>query len=589
MLGRAARVGIGGPINSFMPASPCYITTPIYYVNDRPHIGHCYTTTIADVAARMHRLLGRDVYFLTGTDEHADKVVAAAHERKMTPQQWADHCSGEFRKAFARLEISPDVFYRTSDPHHKALAAEYIRALRDKGDVYLGDYVGWYDVSQDEYLTETVAKEAGYNSPVTGKPLEKRTEKNYFFRLSKYAGMLQEHIAANPAFILPEARRNEVLGRLKTGLQDVPVSRAIRPSDPDWGDWGVRMPDDPEHRVYVWIEALFNYLTAIDRSDPGPGAGLDAGTAAKSHTNRGDLRRYWPATLHLMAKDILWFHAVVWPAMLTALGRSLPGTVYAHAYYVRDGRKMSKSLGNFIEIDLIERYCEAYSPDALRWYLTTQGPLGATDADFSHTHFIETYNADLANGIGNCASRVGNMIAKYFDGKVPDPRGVHTWTQQTPEGERTFDWSAITSGAVAKATRAAAESDFTSALRAGLEIVGQVDQFINVTRPFSLAKQMEGDEEKQGQLAAILYQCAEAVRIASLLLFPACPSKMAALWRTWNCSPLKDAGEINSGFRAPLAELAVWAHVHALQPGTPLVKGEILFMRADPAEPAPSV
>ena len=407
-----------------MPPDPYYITTPIYYVNDRPHIGHCYTTTVADVAARAQRLLGRDVYFLTGTDEHADKVVAAANERGMTPQQWADQCSGEFRRAFALLDLAPDVFYRTSDPHHKQLAGAYIAALMDRGDVYLGDYVGWYDVSQDEYLTETVAKESGYNSPVTGKPLEKRTEKNYFFRLSKYADALRAHIESSPGFIMPEARRNEVLGRLRAGLQDVPVSRAIRAGDADWGDWGVRMPRDPGHRVYVWIEALCNYLTAIDRDDPGAAA-------------RGDLRRYWPASVHVMAKDILWFHAVVWPAMLMALGRALPATVYAHAYYVRDGRKMSKSLGNFvsIEIDLIERTRQVLR----RRDAVVPGDAGPARGDrrgLLAGHFVEIYNADLANGIGNCASRVGNMVAKYFDGRLPDPAGRFVFDARSERSRR---------------------------------------------------------------------------------------------------------------------------------------------------------
>lgn len=560
-----------------MPPDPYYITTPIYYVNDRPHIGHCYTTTVADVAARAQRLLGRDVYFLTGTDEHADKVVAAAHERGMTPQQWADQCSGEFRRAFALLDLAPDVFYRTSDPHHKQLAGAYIAALMDRGDVYLGDYVGWYDVSQDEYLTETVAKESGYNSPVTGKPLEKRTEKNYFFRLSKYADALRAHIESSPGFIMPEARRNEVLGRLRAGLQDVPVSRAIRAGDADWGDWGVRMPRDPGHRVYVWIEALCNYLTAIDRDDPGAAA-------------RGDLRRYWPASVHVMAKDILWFHAVVWPAMLMALGRALPATVYAHAYYVRDGRKMSKSLGNFIEIDLIERYCARFSADAMRWYLATQGPLGATDADFSHGHFVEIYNADLANGIGNCASRVGNMVAKYFDGRLPDPAGRFVFDARSEaQPSARFDWPAL-SATVSGAYRGHIEGfALGEALRAAARYAGDVDQFINATRPFGLAKGLEkgtstDPEGDRATLGAVLYCCAEAVRIASLMLFPACPAKMAALWRTWDCSPLRDPGDINSGLVAPLEDLSRWAGPHGLRPGQGISKGDILFMRADPAD-----
>ncbi|MEZ6235490.1 MAG: methionine--tRNA ligase [Phycisphaerales bacterium] len=574
-----------------MHPQPYYITTPIYYVNDRPHIGHCYTTTVADVAARMHRLLGRDVYFLTGTDEHADKVVAAAHEHQMTPQQWADRCSGEFRRAFERLELSPDVFYRTSDPHHKRLAGEYIGALKERGDIYLGDYVGWYDVSQDEYLTETVAKEAEYKSPVTGKPLEKRTEKNYFFRLSKYAEALQKRIEANPGFILPEARRNEVLGRLRGGLQDVPVSRAIRAGDADWGEWGVRMPGDPEHRVYVWIEALCNYLSAVDRDDPGAGAGLRGDAAG--HADRGDLRRYWPASVHVMAKDILWFHAVVWPAMLMALGRGLPGTVYAHAYYVRDGRKMSKSLGNFIEIDLLEKYCERYSPDAVRWYLATQGPLGATDADFSHAHFVETFNADLANGIGNCASRVGNMVAKYFDGRVPEAGGRFAFDARSEQQTHaSFNWAELTPVILSTYESAMHGFALSEALRVAMRYASDVDQFINATRPFGLAKGIEkgtsaDPEGDRATLAAVLYCCAEAVRIASLMLFPACPSKMAALWRTWGCSVLNDPHDIDSGFVAPLAELAKWAGPYGLKAGQAVSKGGILFMRADPAEEPP--
>lgn len=592
-----------------MHPQPCYITTPIYYVNDRPHIGHCYTTTVADVLARAHRLLGRDVYFLTGTDEHADKVVAAAHERGMTPRQWADQCSGEFRKAFALLELSPDVFYRTSDPHHKAMASALIGALKEKGDIYLGDYVGWYDASQDEYLTETVAKESGYNSPVTGKPLEKRTEKNYFFRLSNYEGFLRGHIESHPSFILPEARRNEVLGRLRGGLQDVPVSRAIRAGDPDWGDWGITMPGDPGHRIYVWIEALCNYLTAVEREDPGAGAGLRGAGAA--HMSRGDLRRYWPASVHLMAKDILWFHAVVWPAMLHALGRGLPGTVYAHAYYVRDGRKMSKSLGNFIEIDLIGAYCGKFSADAVRWYLATQGPLGATDADFSHGHFVETFNADLANGIGNCASRVGNMLGKYFEGRVPDlvhdgrfGHGVGASSALTSAlgareragnpvvGEaaaRTFDLAGQCERSVRGFAAATGEVRIDAAVREGMAIVRIVDDFISHTAPFTLAKRVGEVEDGMIALASILYACAEAVRIASLLLFPACPSKMAALWRSWGCSVLKDPADINSGFVGPLAELAAWGGAHGLKPRQAVAKGEILFMRADPAEAAPGV
>jgi len=555
-----------------MPPDPYYITTPIYYVNDRPHIGHCYTTVVADVAARFARLLGRDVFFLTGTDEHAEKVVSTARERGLTPRQWADANAAEFRKAFRLMGIAESDFMRTSEDRHRSRASAYIKRLMDSGDVYLGDYVGWFDASQEEYLTETVAKEHDFTSPVTGKPLEKRTEKNYFFRLSGYEDRLRAHFEAHPEFVLPEARRNEVLGRLRQGLNDVPVSRAVKEGD---ADWGILMPGDPGHRVYVWIEALCNYLTAVD--EPAR-------------------RRYWPPAVHVMAKDILWFHAVIWPAMLMALGEPLPRTVYAHAYFVAEGRKMSKSLGNFIEIDLLEAYGRRYSIDAVRWYLATQGPLGATDADFAHARFVEVYNSDLANGIGNCASRVGNMIEKYFGGEIVcDPPsildlerlGVTLKRGGEEKGMMTRN-AEMCRRSVEQATEAALELGIDSVSREGIRLVRMVDGIITTSRPFELAK--AGPQSKEWEaVAAILSTCAEALRIASLLLYPAMPAKMAALWRTWNCSPLNDPDDPESGFKAPLAELAEWGGAWSLKPGQRIAKGDALFMRADPAEPAPTV
>ena len=550
-----------------MPPDPYYITTPIYYVNDRPHIGHCYTTVVADVAARFARLLGRDVFFLTGTDEHAEKVVSTARERGLTPRQWADANAAEFRKAFDLMRVHADDFMRTSEDRHKTRASAYIKRLMDSGDVYLGDYVGWFDASQEEYLTETIAKEHDFKSPVTGKPLEKRTEKNYFFRLSRYEDRLRAHFESCPEFVRPEARRNEVLGRLRQGLNDVPVSRAVREGD---ADWGILMPGDPGHRVYVWIEALCNYLTAVD--EPAR-------------------RKYWPPAVHVMAKDILWFHAVIWPAMLMALGEPLPRTVYAHAYFVAEGRKMSKSLGNFIEIDLLEAYGRRYSTDAVRWYLATQGPLGATDADFAHARFVEVYNADLANGIGNCASRVANMIERYFGGEAPDPKGRFAFDERVPDRPHAnYDWPGLCRALVDGAGERVLERfENDEALRTAIRLIGDVDQFINATAPFKLAKTIESDPPAGDRLAAILYCCIEALRIASLLLYPAMPAKMAALWRAWNCSPLNDPEDPDSGFKAPLAELAEWGGKWSLKPGQRITKGEALFMRADPAEPAPTV
>lgn len=545
-----------------------YITTPIYYVNDRPHIGHCYSTALADTMARFERLRGREVFFLTGTDEHADKVIAKARENGMSEQAWVDACAAQFQDAFAMLGIGHDVFYRTSDEHHKRLAQGYIAELMAKGDVYLGDYVGWYDASQDEYLTETVAKDAGYKSPVTGVALEKRTEKNYFFRLSKYQGALEKHLAERPGFVLPAERRNEVLGRLRQGLLDVPVSRALRAGE---SVWGVLMPGDSAHRVYVWIEALCNYLTAVDM----PGR-----------------IKFWPATTHVMAKDILWFHAVIWPAMLLALGRELPGAVYAHAYWVRDGKKMSKSLGNFVDLDVIRAYVGRFGADALRYYLVTQGPSGSTDSDFSHSKFIETYNAELANGIGNATSRVGNMIDKYFGGVVPAHNGLRL-EAGTPGAETDFATAAL---AARESVLAALERrDVAAATQQGIALVRLVDGYINATEPFKLAKRVEAEPALRARLGTILYHCAELLRIASVVLSPAMPVKMAQLWQTWNCAPpaaftattAATTATAAMAAGAGLEELMVFGGAHALVPGTGLTKGEVLFMRADPAEVAP--
>lgn len=572
-----------------------YVTTPIYYVNDRPHIGHCYTTLVADTMARFHRALtglpspapgsapttgtsgaAGSVFFLTGTDEHADKVVENAAAHGVKPMEWADRNAAEFGKAFASMGCSPDDFVRTTQPRHIGKVVEYIRTLQKKGDIYLGEYEGWWDVSQEEYLTETTAKENNFCSPVTGKPLVRRTEKNYFFRLSAYQDRLAAHIREHPEFILPEARRNEVLGRLRDGLSDIPMSRGVT-SDPAT-QWGIRMPDDPSHRIYVWIDALFNYLSVVDA----PG---------REHL--------WPASVHFIAKDILWFHAVIWPCLLMALDRKPPRTVYSHAYWVREGRKMSKSLGNFVSLEVLDAYAKRYSTDALRWYLVTQGPLGATDADFSHAKFVEIYNSDLANGIGNCASRVANMIAKYF-GSVPAHGGRFTFRIPSPNltpadspanpfdnpalAQSYFDWPAECAQRLAAAEAAFMRCDVGEALQQGAALISRVDGFINATQPFKIAKRIDAEPAQKENLASILYCCAEAVRVASHILAAAMPVKMAQLWTTWGCTPQPR----ENGHLPPLNQLAAFGGPYALVPGRPLDKGEALFMRADPAEPAPA-
>ncbi len=552
--------------------APYYITTPIYYVNDRPHIGHCYTSLLADIASRFQRLIRGTtpgsgpgspdaVFLLTGTDEHADKVVTSAAEHGFTPQAWADQNAAAFKAAFAFMGIQYDDFIRTTEPRHKTKVTQYIAALMKSGAIYKGEYTGWYDEGQEEYVTETAAREQQFKSSISGKPLVKRTEPCYFFKLSQYQARLRELIESDTFRVAPEARKSEVLGRLKPPavLNDVPISRPVT-SDPAT-QWGIRIPGDDANRIYVWIDALFNYLTAVDTPDRRP---------------------LWPASVNLIGKDILWFHSVIWPALLTALKESgpdyawveLPKQVFGHGWWVSEGQKMSKSLGNFIDLEKLKAYAGRYSLDALRWYLATQGPLSGSDADFSHAKFVEVYNADLANGIGNCASRVGNMIAKYFDGKLPE-RGAGAPPGAGPSP--TLHESAAAAASIAQ--RAASAFDLSAALSQGINIVRAVDGYINQTEPFKLAKKLEAEPHRKGELGAILYNCAEGVRIASLLLSPAMPAKMAEIWRNWGCAPR--AG-------VPLSRVAQFGGEFALKPGTPVAKGEILFMRADAAEPPPA-
>ncbi len=509
------------------PTDSFYVTTPIYYVNDRPHIGHIYTTTLADVLARFQRLRGRDVFFLTGTDEHAAKVSDTARERGKTAQQWADENAAAFEATFKKLVMTHDDFIRTSQDRHKSRVLQYVTQLIDSGDVYQGEYEGWYDAGQEEYIPDNKAKEYDYKSPINGKPLVKKKEKNYFFKLSAYADRLAAHIDSHPRFVQPEARKNEVLARVRDGLNDVPVSRTGA------GGWGISMPGDDEQTIYVWIDALFNYLTTVDTDDR---------------------RHYWPAQHHLIAKDILWFHAVIWPALLMALDRPLPHQVYAHSFWISEGKKMSKSLGNFIDLEKIDQYVAEFGLDALRYYLTTQGPLGATDADFAHDKFVDVYNADLANTLGNCAARVTNMIVRYFDGTIP--HHGHPDAAATKLRRQTDDFAA-------NLDEAFTGVDLAGAVELAMALVRGVDGYIELTQPFKLAK----DPEKHEQLGTILYYCAETLRIASLPLVAVLPDKIQQLWLMLGCDY-----DIESG------DLERWCQWGQLQVGGPVSKG-VLFPR----------
>ena len=536
---------------------PFYVTTPIYYVNDKPHLGHVYTTMVADVVARYHRLRGDDTFFLTGVDEHAAKVADKAAEHGLSPQQWADQNAAAFRQTFEKLEMTNDDFVRTSSDQHKQKVTEYVSALLKSGDVYEGEYVGWYDAGQEEYIPENKAKEYGYKSPVNGKPLVKKTEKNYFFKLEKYRDDLLNFYAqrdkAGHSYVLPEARKNEIVNRIKEA-KDVPISRSGA------SGWGIPVPGDASggQTIYVWIDALFNYLTYVDTPER---------------------RKYWDAgAVHFIAKDILWFHASIWPALLMALGKcSAPGNdyawvwsesvaknqlVYTHSYWVSEsGEKMSKSLGNFLDPKAIDNYVAEFGLDALRYFLATRGPLGTTDSAFSPDLFVEVYNSDLANTFGNSCSRVTNMIGKYFEGSVP-------------AGINDIEWSVRFAPDAVDAQVEAYSAHGTQLILkdtadCGLNIVGEVDSYIEQTAPFKLAK----DPEKMPEVGTILYNCLEALRIASVLLWPFVPDACEKFWSRIGCAGYTDALKQGRG------DLAAWVQWGQLQPGTPIEKGDALFPR----------
>jgi methionine--tRNA ligase len=520
---------------------PACITTPIYYVNDRPHIGHAYTTTVCDVWARAMRLRGEDVFFLTGTDEHGVKVEKSAAAKGVTPQALADENAAEFRRVLRVFGLSNDDFIRTTEPRHERQVQRFVKRLLDSGAVYLGTFEGWYDEGQEEYYTETKAKELEYRSPISGKPLARATEQNYYFRLSAYQERLERFFAGHPGFVQPEARRNEVLGRLRDGLQDVPMTRTNF-------TWGIPFPGDERHVIYVWIDALFNYVTALGMGDP------DGTIEPGLHAARA---RYWPAQYHVIGKEILWFHAVIWPALLMALELPLPRRIHAHSFWIADGQKMSKSMGNFVDLPTIEGYFARYGLDAWRWYMATQGPLQASDSDFRAQHFHDTYTSELVNVVGNCPSRVTAMIGKYFDGAMPE------------DAAKGGEWPERCAQAVAAWAGAIDELDLVAAAAAPMALLRDVDAFINRTEPFKVAK----DPARAGELASILAQCAESVRIAGVLLEPFLPGKMAEL-----DAALGAPGGVARSFAARTA----WG---AIAPGTKLAKCA-LFPRVEAAPAA---
>ena len=512
-----------------------YVTTPIYYVNDVPHIGHSYTTVAADVLARFFRAAGRDVRFLTGTDEHGIKIVKAAAEQNMTPRQLADSVVVHFQDLWKDLNISNDDFIRTSSPRHEKRVQEIIRRLDAAGDIYLGKYEGWYDEGQEEFVTESAARESEFKSAISGKPLVRFSEDAYFFRLGKWVPRLIEHIKSNPGFILPESRRNEVLSKLEMGVEDLCISRLAD----KLGGWGVRMPNDERFTAWVWIDALSNYYTALGL----PEVGLE---------DDGKFKQYWPASIHLIGKDILWFHSVHWPCFLMALGIELPKCVFGHGWWMSGGKKMSKSLGNFVSKDEIRQVCRDYSVDVFRYFLLRAVPFGA-DGDFSHEMLLVRYNSELANGLGNLVSRTVNMIGRYFDGAVP-PAGA--------AGEVEAPVIAAARDLHASAVGLMETCGFFVYLEKALGLIAATNRYIDQTAPFKLAK----DSTQRDRLGTILYTCAEAVRIALVYLSPIMPQTCR---RGLDQLGYSDQGKL-------LDEAGAWG---VLAAGSKIGKAEGLFPR----------
>ncbi|MCC7459901.1 MAG: methionine--tRNA ligase [Proteobacteria bacterium] len=455
-----------------------YITTPIYYVNDYPHSGHAYTTVAAEVMARYHRLTGKEVYFLTGTDEHGQKIEKTAKQTNETPIGLADRVVQRFKTLWEKLNISHDQFIRTTDRSHIFGALHFFQKCFENGDIYLGDYEGWYAVNDEEFLTDTQVQELGdaiHNNP----NIVRLKEKTYFFKLSKFQDQLLKHIQDNKDFIQPESRRNEVIKFIERGLKDLSISRTSF-------QWGIPLPQDPKHVMYVWFDALSNYITAI-------GYGKDQATMDK----------WWPADIHLVGKDILRFHCIFWPAFLMSAGVPLPKTVYAHGWWTIEGEKMSKSKGNFV--DPFE-FVEKFGADPFRYFLLREFPFGQ-DGNFSAEQFRLRLNNDLANELGNLVSRTISMVGKYCEGKVPS----------TPSSSKLIEDSLVHAKQYEDAISKMA---FEQALNEVSQILRKTNQSIDTAAPWKMAK----DEALKSQLEQHLYEWMEAIRITSVLLYPFMPT-----------------------------------------------------------------
>lgn len=509
-----------------------YVTTPIYYPSNKLHIGNAYTTISADTIARFKRLTGYDVYFLTGTDEHGQKLQRRAAKEGKAPREFIDPIVAWIQDLWEKLDIAYDDFIRTTEERHKAVVQKVFTRLRDNGDIYLGEYSGYYCVECEAFWTERQAKtDHGYTCPDCQREISHVTEQSYFFRLSKYTERLLQYIEANPEFIQPESRKNEMINNfLKPGLEDLCVSRTTF-------DWGIKVPGDAEHVVYVWIDALTNYLTAL---------GYLSDDDAK-------FKRYWPADVQIIGKDILRFHTIIWPALLMALDLPLPKKVFGHGWLLMPDGKMSKSKGNVIDPKfLIDRY----GSDAVRYFVLREIQFGH-DGVFTPEAFIQRLNFDLANDLGNLLHRTVNMIGKYFDGYI-----VKRDVREAPDDELI-----ALAGQTVQAVEAHMEKlEYSNALEHIWRLVGRANKYIDETMPWALAK----DEAKKDRLATVLYHLAESLRIVSILLQPFLTKAPQRMWQQ-----LGIAGDDS------LTNWQSCATFGLLPDGQRVTKGEPLFPRLD--------